>query len=145
MNEWVPAACFVLAALCFFQTVWGVVWGLLSRSWPGADGVIRASTMVKKRNSEDDEVYRQKIEYSYVVLAKKYRGTRIRFGMPRFMEWSTPSQAPLKVGDSVVVYHSSSHPSMSVLRRGMSWVAFLPLVTGCALLWLGVRSLSVAV
>src|SRR5215210_5082325 len=89
----------LLGGWIMFKSLRAIVRGVVSRSWPLARGVIETVTLETKLNSEADQVSRQRVEYSYLVGAKTYRGARIRFGLPRILQWS--QRTPFSRGDSV--------------------------------------------
>jgi hypothetical protein len=133
--------CLVLGAWLTLSAAVTLVRGLLSRSWPMVTGIVRASRVLKKLNSEGDEVSRRELEYSYSVNGKTYRGTRVRFGALGMFAWSADVAQALERGDEVSVFHSPAHPSVSALRRGVSPAILLPFAIGMALLWAGLRLL----
>jgi hypothetical protein len=137
MRELFGVDCLILGAWFTLTAAVTLVRGLLSRSWPMVTGVVRASRVLKKLNSEGDEVSRRKLEYSYSVNGKTYRGTRMRFGAFGMFAWSANVARALQRGDEVSVFHSPSHPSVSVLQRGVSPLILLPLAVGIGLLWAG--------
>jgi len=139
MGELIAVGCLLVGAWCLFEGIRAVVLGLLSRTWPEATGSVKAAKTVKKLNSEGDEVSREELEYSYSVDRKPYRGTRIRFGIPRALSWSAPSRAPSRPGESVPVYYSPSWPSISALRRGVSPFVILTIAAGAFIGWLGIQ------
>jgi hypothetical protein len=137
MRELFAVGCLILGAWLTVSAAVTLVRGLLSRSWPMVTGVVRVSRVLKKLNSEGDEVSRRELEYSYSVNGKTYRGTRVRFGALGMFAWSADVARALKRGDEVSVFHTPSHPSVSALQRGVSPLVVLPLGVGMALLWAG--------
>lgn len=129
--------CLILGAWLTLSAAVTLVRGLLSRSWPMVTGVVRTSRVLKKLNSEGDEVSRSELEYSYSVNGKTYRGTRVRFGALGMFAWSANAARALQRGDEVSVFHSPSRPSVSALQRGVSPFVMLPLAVGIGLLWAG--------
>lgn len=112
--------------------------GLSSRSWPVTKGVIRKAKVVKKRDSEGDEVSRQDLEYSYSVGGRTFRSTRLRFGIPRTLMWTSDSRPAYRRGEHVDVVYSPSRPSVSALTRGGSPFALVTLGIGGVIVWFGV-------
>jgi hypothetical protein len=140
MNELIGAACLLVGGWCMWKSMRALVRGVMSRSWPVAAGVILTTKLVKKRNSEGDEVSHQDLEYSYSVHGRTYRKTRVRFGIPRSMMYSN-SQHGYRRGEHVDVYYSPARPSVSALQRGSSPFALITLGGGGFLVWIGFRLL----
>jgi len=145
MRELIAVTCLILGGWLTLSAAVTLVLGLLSRSWPMVTGVVRASRVLKKLNSEGDEVSRRELEYSYSVKGKTYRGTRVRFDAYGMFAWSANVARALRRGDEVSVFHSPSHPSVSALQRGVSPLVMLPLAAGVGLLWAGLCLLLAAV
>ena len=134
-----------IAAWFWWKSVRAIVRGVRSRSWPTANGVIKAAEVVKKYNSRGREVWRQKIEYSYSVGADVYRGTRIQFGIPNSLLWNAPAHPSFRLfrrKEAVDVFYSPSRPSIAALQRGYSTFVFVTLAAGAPLVWMGVRLLT---
>ena len=142
MRELIAAGCLFIGGWCLLSGVRAVVLGLLSHRWPEANGIIRNAKVVTSRNSEGDEVSRQEIEYKYSVNGRVYRGTRLRFGLPRRLSWTNQPSPVFRRGQSVTIFHSNSRPAVSVLRKGVSPFVFITLTTGGALVLAGIRLLS---
>jgi len=140
MNELIGAGCLLVGAWCVWKSTRALVRGVMSRSWPVAAGVVLTTKLVRKRNSEGDEVLRQDLEYSYSVQGRTYRKTRVRFGIPRSLKYSD-SQRGYRRGEHVDVYYSPSQPSVSALQRGSSPFALITLGGGGVLVWIGFRLL----
>ena len=140
VRELIAAGCLMIGGWFVFKSVLALTRGLQSRTWPAATGVIRAVKTVKSLNSDADEISRQELEYSYSVGRQSFRGTRVRFGVPRALAWSQSGPA-YRRGDSVVVRHSPSRPAISALQTGFSPFALLTLAAGGAIVWMGVRLL----
>ena len=143
--EIVAGGCLLTAVWFWWNGLCAIVRGLRSKSWPTTSGVIQTARVVKKHNSKGIEVWRHEIEYSYPVEGTRYRGTRLRFGIPASLLWlnpSDPSFQEFRSGATVAVIHSSSRPSVSALQRGYSPFAFLTLVAGGVIAWMGVWLLT---
>lgn len=138
MREAVAIACLLAGGWCILTALREVMRGMRSRSWPVADGIVRSSRVIKKLNSDADEVVRQELVYSYSVDGKTYRATRVRFGIPRVFSWSGSPSRLLRPGESVVVYHSPANPSISALRHGVSPFVLLELAAGGIGVWAGI-------
>jgi hypothetical protein len=86
---------FLLVATCLaWNGIASLVAGLRSSSWPVARGSLVSVTILKKRSSDDEEVWRPVIRYSYSVGGKALYGTRIRFGVPNIRSLVSFSVAP---------------------------------------------------
>lgn len=141
MRELIAGGLLFVGGWCLVSGLRAVMLGFLSRRWPEADGVIRKAKVVRSRNSEGDEMARQELEYTYSVGGRRYRGTRVRFGLPRRLS-STNQPSPLfRRGERVAVFHSSSRPAVSVLTRGVSPFVLIPLISGGAVVLAGIRLL----
>ncbi|HUR82054.1 MAG TPA: DUF3592 domain-containing protein [Thermoanaerobaculia bacterium] len=141
MRELLAAACLLLGAWCALGGIVALVRGARSRAWPVTQGIVRAARVIEKLNSEADPVRRQELEYSYVVDGKKYRGSRIRFGLPAFVMWSAQLTRTFRVGEEVPVFHSPASPAVSTLQAGVSAFALVPIAAGATILWAGVQLL----
>lgn len=130
----IAVAGFLLGSWVMVASVRAIVRGVVSQSWPTATGVIETVTTEKKLNSEGDEVSRQRVVYSYCVGAKTYRGARVRFGLPRTLQWSL-SPATFRDGDSVAVIHNPSRPEISTLQRGFSPFVLFALLAASLIVW----------
>ncbi len=139
MREVLAAGCLLLGGWWVLSGVRSLVLGLRSRGWAKTDGVVRKAKVVTSRNSEGDEVTWQELEYSYSVGGRSYRGTRMRIGLPRRL--ASSGQPLHRRGQSVAVYHSPSRPALSVLRPGWSPFVIIPMTSGAAVAWLGIRLL----
>jgi hypothetical protein len=129
----------LLGGWVLFKSLRALVRGVVSQSWPTAEGVIETVTLETKLNSEADEVFRQRVQYSYRVGAKTYRGARIRFGLPLALQWS--QQTPFSRGDRVTVIHNPSQPRISTLQRGFSGFALFTFAAGCLIVWGSIKIL----
>lgn len=143
MFEVVGGGFLLMAAWIWFKSLRGLVCGWLSRSWPTADGVIESVKVVKKFNRRRQEVWRQVIRYSYKVGGKVYRGSRIRFGIPNSLVWSSMSEPPFRKKDRVEVVHSPSIIGLSALQRGSHPFLFLAIIAGGVLAWMGLGLFNV--
>jgi hypothetical protein len=140
--EVLAAVCFAVAAWWLFRSVRALLRGLGSRSWPSTDGRVVASRVVRKLDSDDQEVWRETLRYAYSVAGTPYRGRRRRFGVPAALDWNDAGQSPLRRGDRVAVIYHPSRPAVSALHRGVSPFAVLPMLAGGLLTWLGIRLLG---
>ena len=140
MHVAIAVAGLLLGGWIVVKSLRAIVRGVLSQSWPTVRGTIRTATTETKLNSEGEEVSRQRVEYSYLVGAETFRGERIRFGLPRILQWS--SQPGLfGSGDSVTVIHNPSRPEISTLQRGFSRFVLLPFAVGGIIVWGSVQVL----
>ena len=144
MKELIAFACLLIGGWFILISLRAVMNGLLSRSWPVAAGIVRSCRVIKKLNSDADEVVRQELVYSYSVDDKTYRATRVRFGVPRIFSWSALPRDLLRSGESVDVYHSPSRPSISALQRGVSPFVLLALAAGGIGVWIGISLILLA-
>jgi len=122
-----------------------LVAGLRSSSWPVARGLLVSVTIRKKRNGDDEEAWCPMVRYSYSVGGKKYRGTRIRFGVPKGLLWldpSHPSFRQLRDGARVDVHHSPLWPAFSAVQTGASPFVLITLAAAGALAWFGYSALT---
>ena len=127
----------LLGAWVISMSLRSIVRGGSSRSWPTANGVIKAVTAETKLDSEGDEVSRQDVEYAYRVGGKTYRGTRIRFGLPRMFQWSLPTNFRHK--ENVDVIHDPARPEISTLQPGFSLFVVFTLAVGCLIFWASIE------
>jgi hypothetical protein len=128
-----------------WHAISSLVAGLRSPSWPVARGLLVSVTIKKKRNGDDEEAWCPMVRYSYSVGGKKYRGTRIRFGVPKGLLWldpSHPSFRQLRRRARVDVYYSPLWPSFSALQTGVSPFVLITLAAVGALAWFGYSALT---
>ena len=140
MQELVAAVCLMIGGSLAFVSLRAVMRGVHSRSWPMTRGVVARARVVKSRNSDADEVWREEIEVTYSVGTTKYRCKRAQFGIPRALTWSAKPSG-LRKGSSVEVYYDPRRPSLSVLQRGFSPFALFAAAVGGVMLWTGSRLL----
>jgi hypothetical protein len=141
MLELIAIGVLLLGGWCISSGTLALVRGQRSRTWPTTPGVVESANVRKKLNSEGDEVSRQELEYSYVVGGKKYRSSRVRFGLPRGLTWTAQPIPMLRRGDHVPVFHNPSRPSLSTLQPGASPFVVVLMTVGGVILWLGMRLL----
>lgn len=108
--------------------------GIRSRKWPSTQGTVRKSKWTEGTDSDNETTWRLDVEYAYQVGGKKFRGTRVHFGLPARMSWirtrpEDADDAP-RTGDRVTVVYNPSFPSVSALRRGAHPFAFVPMILG---------------
>jgi hypothetical protein len=139
MIEVVAALFGLLAAWCLWSSLLAIIRGAASRSWPSASGVIRTAQVVKKNNREGDEVWRYVLEYSYSIDGAKYRGRRMRYGIPNALIWSNPNDPSFRAltkNDPIEVFHHPSQPGVSVLQRGTHPFVIVTIIAGATLAWM---------
>jgi hypothetical protein len=141
MNEALAAAFLIVGGWGVFKSVRAIARGHRSRTWPVTSGEIRKTKVITKKDSEGDDVSRRDVEYAYTVAAKKYRGRRVRFGVPTSLLWSGTPPPPLRRGARIDVIHDPSDPAVSALERGFSPFALLTLAGASTLVAMGVRIL----
>ena len=131
------------AGWCLCGALFASMRGLRSRSWPSTHGVVRTVRVLKKLNSEGEEVSRSEIEYSYSVHSHSYVGRRVRFGIPSRVSWSPVSSSQqFRPGAGVTVHYSPSRPSLSTLQPGLSPFVLSYLLAGAALLYAALQLLG---
>lgn len=127
--------CLVAGAYATWRSLRAIARGLLSRKWPATQGTVRKAKWTESTNSENDPTWRLDIDYAYQVKGGKFRGKRVRFGLPSGMGYDRPDD--LRPGDRVNVVYNPARPSVSALRRGAHPFAIIPLIVGGGLLWVG--------
>jgi hypothetical protein len=137
----IATICFLVGGWWIFRSAQSLLRGIFSRDWPATDGEIVSVKVVKKFNSRGREVWREELEYKYSVGGTRYRATRRRFGVPARYDWNNHRTQPLRRGDRVDVIYSPTRPGVSALHRGYSPFAFLPIVAGAWIVWMGVKVL----
>lgn len=103
--------------------------------------------VVKKTNSDDNEVWRPVLEYEYAVGGKTYRGRRVRFGIPGSLVWLDPADPlfrGLHRGTHLDIRYSPLQPSLSVVQTKLSPFVYITLAAACASGWLGYSLLNIA-
>jgi hypothetical protein len=139
MFEGIGGIFLLLAVWLWWTAALAIIRGLRSRTWPSTTGVIREAAVKKKNNSKGREVWRYVIEYSYSVDGKKYRNSRMRFGIPNSLIWTRPS-APtfrsFRKKDAVEVIHSPTRPGVCALERGFHPFIYASVIAGGLFVWM---------
>ena len=141
----IATICLLVATLFWWLGIHALVRGRRSRSWPTAKGTIDSARVHKKYNSKGREVWRHQVEYSYSVGDTRFRGTRIRFGIPQALLWFQPSDPTFQQfrrGARVIVYHSPGRPSLCTLQPVASAFSFVTLAGGGLLAWIAFQFLQ---
>jgi hypothetical protein len=119
-----------IVAFCAFI----IAFGLLSRTWPSAQGVIASSTLHSGENGHHIKGYWVTAEYSYSVGHERL-GKWIAFGRPGTKSFTTLSRETaerlheqLEPGMPISVYYWPRRPSFSVLFPGVYWQVLLWLI-----------------
>jgi hypothetical protein len=141
MNEALAAAFLLVGGWGVFKSVRAIVRGHRSRTWPVTAGEVRKTKIITKKDSEGDDISRRDVEYAYTVSAKKYRGKRVKFGVPGALLWSGTPPPPLRRGGRIDVVHSPADPAVSALERGFSPFALLTFAVASTIVAMGVRIL----
>jgi hypothetical protein len=137
----IATVCFVIGGWWIFRSAQSLLRGIFSRNWPATEGEVVSVKVVKKFNRRGREVWREELEYKYVVDGTRYRATRRQFGVPARYDWNHGHTEPLRRGDRVDVIYNASSPGSSALERGFSPFAFIPIVAGAWIVWMGVKLL----
>lgn len=111
-----------LGSLCVILSVVSVrftIYGLASRTWPIAEGIIVDSRLISNRDSSNDTMTTCNVIYQYQVGSNEYRSERIYFGGFDMDDKEYYKHQKYKNGVPVRVYYNPSDPSMAVLEPGV--------------------------
>jgi hypothetical protein len=145
--------CFAIFISLFYLIGFGVlgaaIWSARrstqAASWPTTRGVL-TSLALKENPGSEGSTYEVKVEYTYTVAGKQYRGSCLAFGYMAGSEREAHAEIheKLKAAKSVDVRYDPDDPASSTLSFGIhrsiqfvlafaiTWLAF---VTGFTLLW----------
>ena len=111
-----------------------------TRTWPQGVGRITELRVVREPTMDHVPLFFPHVRYAYRVAETAYLGTRLRVG-----DHATSSEShararlePFQIGAPVPVFHDPRDPEQSVLEHGSSGLAAVLVVSGGALLLLGV-------
>ena len=133
-------AILLVAAWLAWHSAFSVVAGLWSSSWPVARGRLVSAAIVKKRDADDNEVWRPVWKYSYSVNGTPHANARIRFGVPNALLWFAPSHpivCQAHHGQQLTIRYCPRWPAISTVQAGMHPFVMLTAATAGGLGWLG--------
>lgn len=145
-----------------------VIRSLASSDWPSVDGKIIDSRVEEEKNKRtgsrtnktplNQKRYQPKVDYSYSVNDKSFKGTRISYsdhgylgkskeitimGVTRYSSNADAKAGAQKIvqkypkGKKVTVYYMPDNPSKSLLEPGFSYKVFAWPICGFVLLVIG--------
>lgn len=128
-------AAFGVAVVLLGVSLWHLRFGLASRSWPSAEGVIESSEMKKVRKHDNGTAWQPKVKYRYQVDGRDYVGGNIAYHMQGQNSYgaSSGTLSLYPSGAVTTVYYDPGKPSRSVLEPGISVNNYILLVLSIAL------------
>lgn len=126
--------------------VWAAKRSTEAAEWPTAQGKLVSVELKHKSDGEGAMTYEVLVEYTYDVMGKPYRGSRLAYGYASSsgLESHREIERKLKAAKSVEVRYDPFDPATSVLSFGfhrsiqfmlafaVTWLAF---VFGFTLIW----------
>ena len=127
MGTWAVAAVAAVSTVMLGWCVVEIARGIASESWPHAAGTLLYSDV--KESGGEVSLYRPGAIYSYAVEGTEYCGDRFQFGQffltAGSERWAEKQRCGLTVGSTVDVYYHPAKASVSTLRPGVAWRAYL--------------------
>ncbi len=121
---------------------WTAWEGLEARGWPGDEGRVLASEVVKKRKGRREA----RVHYSYQVAGRSYEADRVACGamgsflsLLPFLGDAEATAARYPPGAAVTVRHDPADPSRAVLETPFPWGGLGMAGIGLVLVGLGLR------
>ena len=134
----------VFGSIALYITAEGAYDGYASRSWPGTEGIIDASSITTVAEDNGQKKHRLMIVYHYTVDGVRYENTQTQFLDNMFSPKTKKDEivATFHTGQKVRVTYHPSDPHTSVLITGFPIGTFLVgLLLGLLFLGLGVWGL----
>jgi hypothetical protein len=99
-----------------------------------------------KKSGGEVDLYRPGVAYRYRVEGDEYAGDRFQFGQffltASSARWAEDQLRGLAAGSSVEVYYDPASPSVSTLRQGVAWRAYLWAAIAAVIGTLAIRQLA---
>lgn len=126
--------------------MWSAHRSNIAAAWPIALGTMESCSLESRSDGEGGTTYEVKVQYSYAVNRKEFRGSRLAFGYAGSSGHEAHQQilSKLKSSKIVDVRYDPADPSVSTLSFGIhrsilfmfafaiTWLAF---VVGLTVIW----------
>lgn len=140
---------FVTAGMfLFLRNVWLLLGAVESRRWPNVQGLVVASQVEDKTDSEGGRLYRPRVSYRYSVNGQDFVGERACFGDADYVGWALFARdivARYRVRSPVTVHYDPSDPADAVLEPGLNGLLFSTLIFSIAFLGFSILMLRAVV
>ncbi|MBW1811543.1 MAG: DUF3592 domain-containing protein [Deltaproteobacteria bacterium] len=109
-------------------------------AWPSVQGVIEKSGLARSSTGEPGsaQAWKAKLQYSYVVNKRTYRGSRIRLGIIKALHFKVTAAAiaaRYPEGKKVRVYYHPEKPRTALLEPGQGGRISLMIAILCFVLF----------
>jgi Protein of unknown function (DUF3592) len=133
------------ATVLLLRSIWHLLTGLESRSWPTTQGIVMASKLQEDREADGDRFFRASVSYRFTVGGCEFVGNRACFGDSDLTSWSWAARKIVnryRPGDAVTVHYDPSKPREAVLEPGVSGTIMATLAFEIAFLAFAILALG---